>query len=141
MISLRVPADFAYRDLVTRAVATACKIAVGESAAGKIGSKAGGDELTNAMVSAIGEAFNNVVEHAYGTQGGDVELEIISDDDTMRVTLRDSGETFDIDAVADPDLEALPESGMGLYIIRSFVDELSYTPGPPNTLVMLKRLG
>lgn len=129
MISLRVPADFAYRDLVTRAVATSCKIVEG------------GEELTNAMVSAVGEAFNNVVEHAYAEGTGDVMLEISSDADGLRVEITDEGDTFDIDAVPDPDMAALPESGMGLFIIRSFVDELTYTPGPPNKLVLLKRVG
>jgi serine/threonine-protein kinase RsbW len=97
-------------------------------------------ELTNAMVSAVGEAFNNVVEHAYRDQAGDVEIAITSDATTLRVVMTDRGSPFDIDEIPEPDLAALPESGMGLFIIRSFVDDVSYQPGPPNVLVMMKRL-
>ncbi len=50
----------------------------------------------------------------------------------------DDGVSFDPAAVPVPDLDGLPESGMGLYIIRSFVDDLSYEPGPPNALRFIK---
>ena len=37
-------------------------------------------------------------------------------------------------------LDALPESGLGLFIIRSFMDEVKYVPGSPNVLSMTKYL-
>jgi serine/threonine-protein kinase RsbW len=55
------------------------------------------------------------------------------------VELIDEGKTFNPQAVATPDFESLPESGMGLYIIRAFVDEMDYSPGPPNVLTLTKR--
>ena len=136
MITLRLPAVFAYRDLVTRAVATGCKVASQD--AGADDSQA--EDLSNAMVSAVGEAFNNVVDHAYESRGdGDVTIVIDSNDDHLTVTMTDDGRPFDIAAVPEPDLAALPESGMGLYIMRSFVDDLAYAPGPPNVLTMRKK--
>ncbi len=134
MIKLSVPAALPYRDLVTRAVATACKVVMSPS---------GGDptDLSNAMVSAVGEAFNNVVEHAYDNRGdGAVLFEIEHDDAVLTVRVTDNGRGFDIDDVPDPDLDALPPPGMGVYIIRAFVDDLTYTEGPPNVLTMIKRL-
>lgn len=135
MITLRLPAVFAYRDLVTRAVATGCKVALSDDAPPSLATA-----LSNAMVSAVGEAFNNVVDHAYDGLGGDLTIEIDSRDGEMCVTLRDDGRPFDIDKVPPPDLASLPESGMGVYIIRSFVDELDYRPGPPNVLTLKKRV-
>jgi anti-sigma regulatory factor (Ser/Thr protein kinase) len=73
VIFLRVPAVLAYRDLVTRAVETVCKIATARD-----GSRLPlGDEVVVEVVSAVGEAFNNAVLHAYqGTGRGEVSLEI-----------------------------------------------------------------
>ena len=67
-------------------------------------------------------------------------MEIEAKDGVIEIAMSDEGASFDLDAVPAPDLAALPESGMGLFIIRSFVDELTYTPGPPNVLRMRKRL-
>lgn len=133
MIFLRVPAVLGYRDLVTRAAATVCKIATGGDGVGA--------EILAELVSAIGEAFNNAVLHAYGGRpDGVVTVEIEAKDGVIEIAMSDEGASFDLDAVPAPDLAALPESGMGLFIIRSFVDELTYTPGPPNVLRMRKRL-
>jgi hypothetical protein len=41
-----------------------------------------------------------------------------------------------------PEIGKLPEGGMGLFIIRSFMDEVTYTRGgggKPNVLVLRKR--
>jgi serine/threonine-protein kinase RsbW len=43
----------------------------------------------------------------------------------------DFGNRFDPAAQTLPDLDALPESNMGLFIVRSCVDEFSYVPGNP----------
>lgn len=137
MITLRLPAVFDYRDLVTRAVATGCKIATQDAG----GTARAATTLSNAMVSAVGEAFNNVVEHAYEGKGGEVTLTIDSSDGEICITLSDHGRPFDIHAVPDPDMALLPESGMGVFIIRSFVDDLDYRPGPPNVLSLKKRVG
>ena len=94
------------------------------------------------LASAVGEAFNNVALHGYGKRlRGDVLISVSFDRTHVRVELTDDGQTFDPGAVAEPDLDLLPESGMGLYIIRSFVDELEYSPGPPNVLTLTKRFG
>jgi serine/threonine-protein kinase RsbW len=42
--------------------------------------------------------------------------------------------------VAEPDLDALPESGLGLFIMRSFMDKVIYTAGAPNVLSLTKHL-
>jgi serine/threonine-protein kinase RsbW len=135
MIELRVIASFDYRDLVTRAVATGCKVAMATQDDERT------TELSNAMVSVVGEAFNNVVEHAYeGRENGDVTIVIRPQDEFIEVQMRDEGHAFAFDEAPDPDLDALPESGMGLYIMRQLADDVTYLPGPPNVLTMRKRL-
>jgi serine/threonine-protein kinase RsbW len=56
----------------------------------------------------------------------------------MTVRMADYGSSFDPTVVPSPDLDTLPESGLGLFIIRSFMDSVSYEPGRPNVLVLVK---
>ena len=51
-----------------------------------------------------------------------------------------TGNSFDLAMVPAPDLDTLPESGLGLYIIRSFMDDVKYLAGTPNVLSMTKYL-
>lgn len=138
VVSLRVPGRLDHRELVIRTVALACK-----NASENAGAMHGGqrEELTNQLVSAVGEAFNNAVLHAYaGRVPGEVEIVTTYDDERIVVDVVDFGASFAPDTVPAPDLGTLPTSGMGLYIIRSFVDRLEYLPGQPNILRLTKVL-
>ncbi len=138
VIHLRVPGSLRYRDLAVRVVGAACKL-VGNSdeTTGAIRNTA----WDNEVVSAFGEAFNNTAIHSYdGRKAGDVEIEVDVGPAGITIRLIDYGNSFSMDDVPVPDLDALPESGLGLYIIRSFMDEVKYVPGSPNVLSMTKYL-
>ncbi len=132
VVSITVPGELAFRGLVSRAVATVCKLACSNHTES--------ERLCNEVVSAVGEAFNNAVLHAYDSTHGDVSLTVAFDSSQIVVELAESGAAFDLEAVPDLMVDEPQESGMGLFIIRNFVDELTYTPGPPNRLRMTKRL-
>lgn len=119
--------------------------AEGWGGAGDLGG-AGGDEALTAeefeaqTLSAFGEAFNNIAIHGYrGGTPGDVDIEIETDEEGIVIRLMDTGSSFDPNCVAVPDMADLPESGMGLFIINSFMDEVDYRPGRPNVLRLAKR--
>ena len=134
-VKLLVPGDIAYRELVTRTIAFVCKVAVEAATRQSKQGRSFADEL----VSAVGEAFNNIAIHSYaGSKSGDVSITIDFDKKSLRVELIDQGHSFDPSQVAVPDFNSLPESGMGMFIIRSFVDEVEYAPGPPNVLALTK---
>jgi serine/threonine-protein kinase RsbW len=147
MICISVPGSLAYRELVLRAVESSCKLtrSAGEDlqeAGHGVGAR---DEQFEAeVVSAIGEAFNNIAMHGYGGAAtGRVDLEITPSRERLTIVLRDTGKSFDPHAVPPPDLVHLPESGMGLYIIRSFMDVVEYTAGSeglPNVLRLVKQV-
>jgi serine/threonine-protein kinase RsbW len=99
------------------------------------------DDFDAEVVSALGEAFNNIAIHGYADHSGEVEIEIDVQRDRIVLRVLDRGKSFDRLDVPSPDLDALPERGMGLFIIENFVDELRYTPGDPNELVLVKRRG
>lgn len=92
------------------------------------------------VISAVGEAFNNVVLHAYaGRSDGPVDMRIETAKQQIRIEIRDWGSSFDPGAVPPPALDDLPESGLGLFIMQSFM-KLKYRPGRPNRLTLEKGL-
>jgi serine/threonine-protein kinase RsbW len=99
-------------------------------------------EFEHQVVSAFGEAFNNVALHGFvGVGEGEIEIEIDVGGDAMTIRMKDYGVGFDPSSVPKPDLGTLPESGLGLFIIKSFMDEVHYQTGAPNVLTMTKRVG
>lgn len=82
---------------------------------------------------AMVEAINNVIKHAYGDQSGhDVTIDISVDADKLVFVLTDTGKSMPPFAITpslefDPDdLDAVPEGGMGLFIIHSVMDKVDY---------------
>ena len=137
IIRLEVPGKIECRDMVLRTVSSACKLIIPDTGVGS----ARYSEFTAHMVSAVGEAYNNIVLHGYaGRIPGSVQVQIENCREWMRVMIKDTGTSFDPSKALPPDLETLPESGMGVFIMRSFVDEVAYVAGPPNVLTLLKRL-
>jgi serine/threonine-protein kinase RsbW len=105
----------------------------------------GARRFATEVVSAVGEAFNNIAIHAYGGEAsaGDVDIEIDTTNEKITLRMSDLGCSFDPTRIADPDLTRLPESGMGVYIMKSFMDTVDYRagapPAVPNVLVLTKR--
>jgi serine/threonine-protein kinase RsbW len=124
-----------HRDIVLRSVAAACKLVRKDP-----DQTAGAEwhQFQMQVVTAVSEAFNNIVLHAYaGREDGIIEMDIRTSHNQISVELRDFGDSFDPTSVPMPDLDCLPESGMGIFIIRELVD-VSYRPGRPNVLVLSK---
>jgi serine/threonine-protein kinase RsbW len=141
VIRFSSPCSLRHRGLAVRLVAEACRLARHD---------ADGDEKSLAfdlhhpfdaeVVSAFAEIYNNIVLHAYGRRDGEtVEISIHIVDGAMTVEIRDTGIAFDLTTVPAPDLDSLPEGGMGLHIARAMLDEVVYEPGPPNLWRLTKR--
>ena len=93
------------------------------------------------------EAVTNVIKHAYHSEAGhSVELEILIRPDRLTFKVIDSGESMDISKISslqfDPSkVEMLPERGMGTFILKSLMDEMSYDiVKGRNVLTMSKHL-
>jgi len=135
VISLQVPALLTYRDVAMRVVSASCKIFAQNL------KSTDPQKFQEEIVSAAGEAFNNTVLHAYrGRVDGRVTIEVEPKADLLEIRIIDNGTSFDLSAVPTPELDDLPESGMGLFIIRSFMDDVAYRSGPPNVLYLRKCL-
>jgi serine/threonine-protein kinase RsbW len=87
-------------------------------------------ELLADLKLAVTEACSNVVRHAYpGRLDGTLRVRIELLPDRLSVEVADHGAGFEPERVTEWDPLALRESGMGLSIIRSVVDDLEVGPG------------
>jgi len=76
---------------------------------------------------AVGEICSNSIKHAYNWRGGKpIHVSVRGTDDRLIIEVRDFGKKFDPASYRAPDLDTLPEGGIGLHLVRQFVDELSF---------------
>jgi serine/threonine-protein kinase RsbW len=98
------------------------------------------EDATREVAVALSEACANVHRHAYsGRSDGriDVEVEVLRE--TMRVSVRDYGETFDPSSCPLPNLARPGEGGYGIFLMKSLMDHVEYvTTGVGTRVVMVK---
>ncbi len=106
-----------------------------------------GEQALYEIQVAVDEACANIVHHAYGDKDhGDMELACKTDDRMFVICVRDWGESFAPEEIADPNVHApLDErslGGLGLFLIRQFMDELhfAFDREQGNELIMSKKL-
>jgi serine/threonine-protein kinase RsbW len=77
---------------------------------------------------AVTEIFANLVKHSNLTENDLVEVQLQWVDHRLTVHFVESSEPFNIDAVDDPDLSILNESGCGLFLAKNLMDSFEYSP-------------
>jgi serine/threonine-protein kinase RsbW len=134
LIRIQMLGRLQHRDLVLRSVSAACKLVTARA------EHPSWQDFRMQVVTAVGEAFNNIVLHSYaGRDDGIVEMDIQTRPDHISIEFRDWGASFDPKSVPLPDLDKLPESGLGIFIIKTLM-EIRYAPGKPNVLTLSKSL-
>ncbi len=112
-----------------------------EQTASRIASESGfGDDEVMQIAMAVREAAVNAVLHgnAYDPEKK-VELEFVRTKEDLVITIRDQGKGMDLAKVPDP-LAAenlLKTSGRGIFLIRSFMDDVQITPSTAGTEIKL----
>ena len=94
---------------------------------------------------AVDKACTNIIEHAYGGDGGEICLRCECDGDNFEVVIQDHGRPFDPQAVPKPDVQAeldrRQEGGLGLHFMRCLMDEVHFRfDHQRNELRMVKHL-
>lgn len=128
-VALRLPAVLEVRHLALDLV---------ETLLGHVPTASG--RFRDEMITAFGEAFNNIVTHGYRGQADgalDVEADLGSEEVTLR--LIDRGRSIDFARVSPPDLDSMPQNGLGVFMIYALVDEVAYRCGNVNVLSLTKR--
>jgi serine/threonine-protein kinase RsbW len=98
---------------------TLCRLAL----TGLSGMRPFSEELLADLKLALTEACSNSVRHAYGADGGLVEIVYDLQPDRLVIEVTDEGEGFDPSAAASSG-DDLSEGGLGIAIIRAIADEV-----------------
>jgi serine/threonine-protein kinase RsbW len=108
-----------------------------------------GEEGAGDMELAFMEAVTNVVRHGYSPEGGPIRIEASELRKGVMVRIFDWGRPIPGEALAsaglsrfdfDPsNLEEIPEGGMGLSIIASIMDEVTYRSDEGQNILCLLR--
>ncbi len=92
---------------------------------------------------ALEELGVNIVNYSGAT--GEIEISLASDDETVTIEIADNGRPFNpLTELDTPDVSAplgeRPIGGLGVHLVRSMMDELSYSrENGMNRLAMTKR--
>jgi serine/threonine-protein kinase RsbW len=128
-VTFRLPARIEHRHLAINMVAAMLEHAAGTDR-----------QFREEMITAFGEAFNNIVIHGYsGRSGGMLRVEGCLGPDQVVLRLMDTGTPVDFSRITPPDLDSMPEGGMGVFIIHALVDDVAYQSGAVNVLSLTKR--
>lgn len=82
---------------------------------------------------AVQELCSNIIRHAYRGERGTITLTLEMNPTTgwFTVLTHDKGKHhFDWETWTPPNLEELPEQGLGLWLIRELMDKADYEPLP-----------
>lgn len=100
------------------------------------------------VILAVDEAVSNIIEHAYEySDEGDISIRVEADEEKLRISITDQGKSFNPNEIPDVDIEAHVRagrrSGLGIFMIRQIMDEVSYffKNGFQNELRMVKYFG
>jgi serine/threonine-protein kinase RsbW len=86
----------------------------------------GQEELADLKL-AVTEACGNAVRHAYGADGGAVEVAFVVGSDSLEMIVEDQGSG--IDESEDEEQPEPLEGGMGMSIIRAVMDDVHVSDG------------
>ena len=112
-----------------------------EATANRVAAESGfGEDEVMQIAMAVREATVNAVLHgnAYDPEKK-VDLEFERTDRDLVITIRDQGKGLDVNKIPDP-LAAenlLKTSGRGIFLIRSFMDDVKITPSQAGTEIKL----
>ena len=128
-VTLHVPCRYSYLRIIRQSILDLC-------------ARAGLSELKAAqMEMAVDEACANIIEHSYGGETSPenepkhpgIRINLIQGSDRVVVELLDHGEGFEFDAqqVIEPDqyMQQENQRGLGMFIIKRFVDDATYERG------------
>lgn len=107
------------------------------------------NDISDNMIVAVDEACTNIIKHTFnGDTSNFLCVEVGKEKDNFVVTIYDKGKPFDPDNVESLNLhnyfKEFRKSGLGIYLIRTLIDDIEYTPSdiehPKNLLKLIKNI-
>ena len=99
------------------------------------------DVKLNSLALSFSEAASNSMVHGNKLDvNKKVKITIKVDNDKMTVIIKDEGKGFNLDTIPDPTKpeNILKDSGRGIHIMRSFLQDLRYNFTPNGTEAILE---
>lgn len=99
------------------------------------------EDKYNNVALAVAEAISNSIKHGNkNDKSKKVNIKIKTEDDKLIIILKDQGKGFDPAKIPDPTQpeNILKDSGRGLFIMRSLLDDLRYNFTPDGTEIILE---
>ncbi|MDP3876644.1 MAG: ATP-binding protein [Methylobacter sp.] len=133
-VEVIIPTQTKYLDLIG---------SIGEHIAQKLDEFSGDREaLAYHLNLVLTEATVNAIKHANHNNPKDtVKINICIQENELNIKVYDHGQGFDLESIPLPDLDHPKEGGMGLFLIRTLMDSVTYTRhGDANILEIIKYL-
>jgi len=92
----------------------------------------------NRVFLGISEAVNNSIVHGNCCdQDKRVFIRVVYTDDELQIEVKDEGEGFTIESIADPTANEnlKKENGRGIFILQQIADEVNYCDGGSKVLI------
>ncbi|MBR5578982.1 MAG: ATP-binding protein [Lachnospiraceae bacterium] len=101
------------------------------------------EEIKNEILISIDELFINIAHYAYGAEEGEayIKLEMKEEPKSIKITLMDWGIPFDPFAKEDPDIDLTLEErkigGLGIFMVKDYMDQVNYEYRDGSNIVTL----
>lgn len=119
-VDVIIPTQTKYLDLIG---------SIGERIARELDNYAGDREaLAYQLNLVLTEATSNAIRHSNSSDPKHtVRITIQFQHDELDIKVYDHGQGFDLEAVPAPDLEHPREGGLGIFLIKTLMDSVTYT--------------
>ena len=94
---------------------------------------------------AIDELFSNIANYAYASENGQatVRVEVVKEPLSVLITFIDGGVPYDPLQASDPDItlcaEEREEGGLGIYMVKKSMDEITYEYKDGQNILKIKK--
>ena len=99
------------------------------------------DQIDDIKV-AIAEACTNAMEHGLKWKDEHLSIDFTIYEDRLCIVVKDTGTGFDTESISEPKVEELRERGLGIFIIKSLMDEVDFISeeGKGTEIRMIKKI-
>ena len=102
------------------------------------------EEIIGKLHLVTEELYTNIFSYAYEEKQGDLEVILQKEDNAIIYTFKDNGIPFNPLEKPDPDITLPPESreqgGLGIFMVKNSVDEISYENKDGKNILSMKIL-
>ena len=95
------------------------------------------------MKVAIAEACTNAITHGRNIPSESIDITFVLKEKGLEIQVKDKGKGCEVEKIKNPEIEELNENGLGIFIIKSLMDDVVIDSEPDQgmTIIMTKMIG